>query len=217
MIREAMTRAITKNSLLLGLFALTVAAGLAGTELVTRELRAESQRKVQSMALREVISDERHDNSLLDDRLPVDDKTLLQLRNPGTIHVARMKGEVVAFILPVRAPDGYGGAIDAIVGINLDGSIAGVRVISHQETPGLGDKVELKKSPWVLSFNGRSLANTATDDWRVKKDKGVFDQFTGATITPRAMVKAVHNALQYFALNKTTLLEQASHTATGAE
>lgn len=217
MIREAMTRAITKNSLLLGLFALTVAAGLAGTELVTRELRAESQRKVQSMALREVISDERHDNSLLDDSLPVDDKTLLQLRNPGTIHVARMNGEVVAFILPVRAPDGYGGAIDAIVGINLDGSIAGVRVISHQETPGLGDKVELKKSPWVLSFNGRSLANTATDDWRVKKDKGVFDQFTGATITPRAMVKAVHNALQYFALNKTTLLEQASHTATGAE
>ncbi|HEY9034741.1 MAG TPA: RnfABCDGE type electron transport complex subunit G, partial [Pseudomonadales bacterium] len=151
------------------------------------------------------------------DSLPVDDKTLLQLRNPGTIHVARMNGEVVAFILPVRAPDGYGGAIDAIVGINLDGSIAGVRVISHQETPGLGDKVELKKSPWVLSFNGRSLANTATDDWRVKKDKGVFDQFTGATITPRAMVKAVHNALQYFALNKTTLLEQASHTATGAE
>lgn len=213
MIREAMTRAITKNSLLLALFALAVAAGLAGTELATREMRAESLRKVQSMALQEVIPEERHDNVLLDDTLPTHDTQYLQLKESRNIHVARKNGEVVALILPTRAPDGYGGAIDSIVGINIDGSIAGVRVISHQETPGLGDKVELKKSDWVLDFNGKSLARPEPEQWRVKKDKGVFDQFTGATITPRAVVKSVYNALLFFENNKAALLEQARASA----
>lgn len=209
MIREAMTKAITKNSILLALFALTVAAGLAGTELATREQRAASLRKVQSMALQQVIPDERHDNVLLDDTIPTDDSKYLKLPETRNIHIARKDGKIIAFILPTRAPDGYGGAVDSIVGINLDGSIAGVRVIKHQETPGLGDHVELKKSNWVLDFNGKSLGQPPAEKWHVKKDKGVFDQFTGATITPRAVVKSVYNSLLYFKEHKASLLEKA--------
>jgi electron transport complex protein RnfG len=112
---------------------------------------------------------------------------------------------VVAAIIPVTAPDGYTGAIDLIVGVNADGSIAGVRTLSHKETPGLGDKVDLKKSDWILGFNGRSLDNPKPRGWAVKKDKGVFDQFTGATITPRAVIAATLRALQYADANSATL------------
>lgn len=214
-------KAISKNSIMLGLFAVLVAAGLAVTEFSTRELRAESLRKVQSKALEEIIPAGQHDNMLLDDTIPVDDQEYLHLKEPKKIHVARMNGEVVAFIFPTRAPDAYSGTIDSIVGINIDGTIAGVRVIQHQETPGLGDKIELKKSPWILGFNGKSLGNPAPELWKVKKDKGIYDQFTGATITPRAVVQSVYNALLYYRKHQGELLQQAAadiktHTETHA-
>jgi electron transport complex protein RnfG len=111
----------------------------------------------------------------------------------------------VAAIIPVTAPDGYSGDIELIVGVNADGSIAGVRVLSHKETPGLGDKVDLRKSDWILGFNGRSLNNPELAGWAVRKDKGVFDQFTGATITPRAVVAATLRALQFADAHSKTL------------
>lgn len=205
MIRQA----ISKNGILLGLFAVAMAAGLAITETATRDLRAESLRKVQSQALEEIIPASEHDNSLLDDAFTTDDNEFLKLKEPSTIHVARQNGQVVAFIIPTRSPDGYAGSIDSIVGIRIDGTIAGVRVIRHGETPGLGDKIDLKKNEWILGFNGKSLDNPASELWKVKKDKGVFDQFTGATITPRAVVGSIHNALLYFRKHRDELLEQA--------
>ena len=96
-----------------------------------------------------------------------------------------------------------------LVGINVDGTIAGVRVISHNETPGLGDKIDLKKNDWILDFNGKSLENPKPKYWKVKKDKGSFDQLTGATITPRAVVTQVLRTLQYFEKDKVRLLEEA--------
>ena len=93
-----------------------------------------------------------------------------------------------------------------IVGVNVDGSIAGVRVVDHRETPGLGDKIELRKSKWILDFNGRSLKNTPTSAWAVKKNGGAFDQFTGATITPRAVINQLVNTLKYFEQDKSRLL-----------
>jgi electron transport complex protein RnfG len=97
----------------------------------------------------------------------------------------------------VVAKDGYSGDISLLVGIDFDGIIQGVRTIEHKETPGLGDKVDHKKSPWIDSFIGKSLSNTPLDGWAVTKDGGVFDGFTGATITPRAVVNAVHQGLLY--------------------
>lgn len=203
------SRAISKNSIMLGLFAIIMAAGLAATELATREQRAESLRRVQSLALEEIIPTSRHDNVLLDDIIHTDDNEYLKLKDTKNIHIARKNGAVIAFIFPVRAPDGYGGAIDSIVGVNLDGTIAGVRILQHRETPGLGDKIELKKSTWALSFNKKSLNNPQPERWKVKKDKGVFDQFTGATITPRAVVQSIYNTLVFFDKHKDSLLQQA--------
>ena len=120
------------------------------------------------------------------------------IADDAVAYVARKNGKAHTIILPVTAPDGYTANIDMIVGIKLDGSLAGVRVVNHKETPGLGDKIEAKKHPWILQFPGLSLLNPKEDSWAVKKDGGEFDQFTGATITPRAVVRAVRLALTFF-------------------
>lgn len=102
---------------------------------------------------------------------------------------------------------GYSGEIQVLLGVDPEGRILGVRVIRHTETPGLGDKIELAKSDWVLAFNGRSLGDPPPERWAVKKDGGVFDQFTGATITPRATVKAVKEGLVLFAAHREEILK----------
>jgi Na+-translocating ferredoxin:NAD+ oxidoreductase subunit G len=123
---------------------------------------------------------------------------------------------VVAVIIPVVAPDGYAGDIELLVGVNRDGSIAGVRALRHSETPGRGDKIDSDKSDWVLGFAGRSLANPLLAGWAVQQDGGVFDQFTGATITPRAVVAAVLRALQFANDNRAALFGPDDATAGGA-
>ena len=145
---------------------------------------------------------------MLDDFVRVDNQTLLNLRDEKKAYIARMQGKYISVIIPATAPDGYTGDIDLIVGINIDGTIAGVRVLNHRETPGLGDKVEKKKSDWVDGFIGHSLQNTSEEQWAVKRDGGIFDQFTGATITPRAVTAAVKRALEYFEANQATLLPE---------
>lgn len=206
--------AIGRNSLVLGLFAVVVTLALAGTQLLTREEIAAQRRAAEARAYSEILPPTRYDNALLDDVRPVDDRELLGLEQPGKILVARRGGQVQAVIVPATAPDGYGGAIGLIVGINADGSVAGVRVVSHKETPGLGDRIDARKSRWIEGFAGRSLGDPDAALWTVKKDGGVFDQFTGATITPRAVTAAVKRALQYFEANRATLLAPA---ATGSE
>ncbi len=153
-------QSITRNSWLLALFAVCTTLLIAGTYLLTRERIGEQKRKAEEKALLEIVPRDRHDNSMLDDVVEVGPDTIgLGLTEDKRIYLARSGAEVVAAIIPVRAPDGYTGDIDLIVGVNADGSIAGVRALSHRETPGLGDKVDLQKSDWVLGFNGRSLHN----------------------------------------------------------
>ena len=200
-------RAISKNSLALGLFAIVTTAAIAATYLGTRDAIIEQERAARAKALLEIVPRERHDNNMLDSSISVDDEPLLSLNSPHQLFIASEKGQPVAFIIPATAPDGYSGPIQLVTGINVDGSIAGVRILSHNETPGLGDKVELKKSDWVLGFSGKSLADPEPDGWKVKKDQGVFDQFTGATITPRAVTKAVYQSVLYYQANRKVLLE----------
>lgn len=206
-------KSISKNSFMLALFAIVVAATLAQTEIATRTQREASIRKVQSMALEEVIPPSLHNNILLDDNITVTDTEFLKLKSPSLIHIARVNTKVTAFIIPTYAPDGYSGGIQSLVGVDLEGNILGVRTIAHAETPGLGDKIEIKKSNWMLAFNQKSLINTSTEQWHVKKDNGMFDQFTGATITPRAVVSSVHNALLFYDKHKAKLISEASASA----
>ncbi len=209
-------QSISRNAVLLAMFAMATALLLAGSFLLTQDRIAAEIRKAEEKALLQIVPRERHDNFMLDDTISVNDSdTALGLRKEKQIYRARQADRVVAVIIPATARDGYSGDIDLVVGVNADGSIAGVRTLSHKETPGLGDKVDLAKSDWLLSFNGRSLQNPSADKWAVKQDKGVFDAFTGATITPRAVVATVKRVLQYSAENYQTLFDVQTEQSPG--
>ncbi|MEN8216187.1 MAG: electron transport complex subunit RsxG [Pseudomonadota bacterium] len=144
------------------------------------------------------IPHNQYDNDLLTDTHEMQNEAILGTTKPITIYRARKNGQPVAAILTQNAPDAYNGRIRLLIGIKYEGTLLGVRVLSHQETPGLGDNIEERRSDWILSFNGRSLKNPDEAGWKVKREGGIFDQFTGATITPRAVVKAVHKSLQFY-------------------
>lgn len=200
-------QSISKNSLVLTAFALVTAGALALTNLGTQDRIATAERAAQQRALFEIIPLDIHDNDLLNDTIDVPTAALAQLglSDGDKIHRARYKGEISALIIPALAHDGYSGDISMIVGVNRDGTIAGVRILLHKETPGLGDKIELKKHQWILSFNGKSLQVPVIEEWKVKKDGGLFDQFAGATITPRAVVGQVKRVLEFVAANQQIL------------
>ncbi|WP_078083202.1 electron transport complex subunit RsxG [Microbulbifer mangrovi] len=195
-------RSIGSNAAILALFALVTAGTLAVTQITTREPIERAIREAAAKALLEIIPIERHSNDLLVDTYPIPRQywALLGLKQGGNINLAREgDGTIDAVIIPTVAPDGYSGPIRMLVGVNRDGTIAGVRVTNHAETPGLGDKVEVKKSDWILSFNDKSLEDPGRNMWKVEKDGGAFDQFTGATITPRAVVNQVRKVLDFVA------------------
>lgn len=201
---------ISKNSLLLGAFALVTTALLAFTAEFTKERIAKAEREAQQKALFEIVPRVRHDNDLLSEtiKIPEDAWAGLGLKSGGEIHVARHADETIAVIIPAVAPDGYSGDIRMIVGINADGSIAGIRILDHHETPGLGDKIDLKKNQWVLGFDGKSLGSPTAPHWRVKKDGGDFDQFAGATITPRAVVNQIRRVLEFVDTHRDELFQK---------
>lgn len=198
------SRSMLKNSLVLGLFAIATVGVVATLQQATGERIATAEREAQVRALSEILPPGSYDNHLLDNSIELHDP-LLGSKSPQAAYIALKDGKPSAIILRATAPDGYSGAIQLLVGIQADGRLAGVRVLNHRETPGLGDKIDLAKSTWIRSFDGKSLQTPSTEGWAVKKDRGEFDQFAGATITPRAVVKAVHKALQYFDAHKQQL------------
>lgn len=198
-------RRIITTAILLTLFAMT-GAGLVGLTFDnTAEKIQHNQQLTLLRKLNTLVPSDKYDNDLLSDTLEVAADELLGTRAPSIVYRARKQDEPVAVVLTAIAPGGYNGSIDLLVGIYADGTLAGVRVVKHRETPGLGDAVEVERSDWILKFTGKSLDNPAAKHWKVKRDGGDFDQFTGATITPRAVVNAVHSALLYFARHREAL------------
>jgi len=157
-------------------------------------------------SLEEVVPAALYDNDMLQDTLTIPSAEYNIGTNETTVYIAKKSGQVSAVCFKFTAPDGYSGAINMIMGIDRDGNILGVRVLSHKETPGLGDKIEVAKSDWILNFVGRSLDNLAPVKWAVKKDGGEFDQFAGATITPRKSVQAIYRGLQLFKAHQEQLI-----------
>ncbi|MGB2260998.1 MAG: electron transport complex subunit RsxG [Luminiphilus sp.] len=204
-------RVIVSSLIGAGLLAAFAAVGsglISGVYEQTKEPIAAAERAAEAKQLLEIFPRDSHDNELIDDGFAVDaEGPLLALRERGTGYRARRNNEVTGIILPATARDGYSGDIRLLVGIDRGGAVAGVRVLSHRETPGLGDKIELKKSDWVLSFDHKTLADPAPDRWAVIKDGGDFDAFTGATVTPRAVVAAVKSAMEYSQNNRNALFE----------
>jgi len=212
---------IGRAAVTLGIFGIIGAGLVALTFLVTADRIAENERQALLKSLKEVVRVE-YDNKIEEDTLKNVFNEELLGPDPITIYRVRKAGQPVAAVMTPVAPDGYSGKIRMLVGVDYQGVIMGVRVVAHNETPGLGDKVEEKRDKrpkgkkWIDGFNGCSLIDLngcavenlnkakikADEGWAVKKDGGIFDQFTGATITPRAVVKATHKSLKFYTENR---------------
>ncbi len=189
--------------------------GLGATLVITTYELTKEQIKMSEQAnllknLNTIIPKQNYDNDLLKQQLIVPNSSQLGNKGPTIIYQAWKNNKPVALAFAITAHEGYNGDIKILIAINYNGQISGVRVISHQETPGLGDKIDIAKNDWILGFNGKKLVSNQASQWKVKKDGGVFDQFSGATITPRTVVNTVYKALDYFNHNHEKLFLQQS-------
>ncbi len=185
----------------LWVFAVIGTTFVAVTEETTRTKIEDNERLVLLRNLNALLPAEELDNDIVGDTTTVSASALLGTEDNTIVYRARLQGKPIAAIFNSIAPNGYSGKINLLIGVYADGSVAGVRAVKHSETPGLGDAIETQKSDWIFSFNNRSLNSPTPANWLVKKDGGDFDQFTGATITPRDVVKAVKNTLLYYQQN----------------
>jgi len=193
-----------RHSLVLGGFALLVTSVLALTQCVTVNRIESNETAHRQKALAQVLPTQWYDHSLEEHTMVLFDKASNRNR---ICYIAKIGNRPVAVIVSGIATDGYSGDIELLVGILEDGTITGVRVTKHSETPGLGDAIELSRSDWIKSFDGKSLADPAESRWAVRKQNGAFDQFTGATVTPRAVVNEVRNTLLFFRNAKNQLFD----------
>ena len=203
-------RAAGRNALRTGMilfaFALVATALLVFTFTRTEPTIERSRQAEKLSLLTQVLPPALYDNDLLASQQSLPPHELLGTRQPTAMWIARRGETITAVALEAIAPDGYGGSIHLVVGIDVDGTVTGVRVTAHRETPGLGDYIVRSKSPWIEQFVGKSLVSPETKRWKVVKDGGQFDARAGATITPRAVVKAVRGALDYFARHRAALV-----------
>jgi len=189
-------RPILVAALVLAGFAVCGVGVVAITHDLTAERIAANEHQALLRTLEAIVPEGGTDNDIAADHIEVHNYELLGATNTR-VYRGRRDGQPAALVLDPLVPNGYAGPIKLLVSVLADGSLGGVRVVSHHETPGLGDRIEEQKSNWVKSFTGRSLEDPPIELWRVKRDGGVFDQFTGATITPRAIVQAVKNTLLF--------------------
>ena len=198
--KPAYKKRVGYQGILLGGFTTLAATLLVVGNLYTSNTIQQRVAEDLQASLNQVIPSSLHDQNLLDHRL-----TIQQKNHEIVVYQAIKNGQVTAVAYNISG-EGYGGTVSLIMSVNSAGEILGVRVLSHSETPGLGDRIESDKSNWIFSFNGLSFKKLAKDKWKVKKDGGVFDQFSGATITPRAVVKAIKEGLDMFTQNRNQLL-----------
>jgi electron transport complex protein RnfG len=199
------------QAILLGGFSTLATALLVAGNIATKDVILERQREDLQDSLSQVVPADQYDNNLLENPLQLrdqDGRSLTVYRGTEGMQISALAWEV--------SGQGYAGEIRLIMGIDADGSILGVRVLSHAETPGLGDKIEVAKDDWILAFNGLSLGQPQADQWQVKKDGGQFDQFSGATITPRAVVQAIKGGMDFFQEHRTELLNPPVITTVSA-
>jgi electron transport complex protein RnfG len=202
-----MLTAIRKNGMMLALFACATTGVVAITHGLTEHTIAEQKKQQLVTMLNQVIPVQAHNNDLPQSCFKLELPYLAQ-HQPLHAYVAKFDDTLTGIAIETIAPDGYNGQIKLLVGIDNLGVITGIRVLEHQETPGLGDKIDLRVTNWILTFTGKHLTAENGAEWAVRKDGGNFDQFTGATITPRAVVKAVKNVLNYVQEHQETIYTQ---------
>lgn len=200
---ETLREKLSYQGLSLALVGLVTSGALALAARVTGPaIEAAAQEDLQR-SLAQVLPGP-YDNELLKDTL-----TLPGPNGETRVYRARRDGRVEAVVFQVSGP-GYAGPILCLMGVDREGHLLGVRVLKHAETPGLGDKIEPAKGDWIHAFIGKGLGSPPIEQWAVKKDGGIFDQFAGATITPRGVVKAVRGGLEFFGRERGRLLEETT-------
>ena len=204
-IKSALFQNALRTAAIMLAFAFIGTLLLASVFDVTRAPIEASEKAARLSLFKEILPAENYDNDLLTSQVTIAPNALLGNRLPSIANVAKQQQQTAGVILEAIAHDGYSGDIKLLIAIRADGSISGVRVLAHKETPGLGDYIDIAHGNWIKLFDNESLEKTAAEKWQVKKDGGQYDYMVGATITPRAVVKAVKQALQFYQQNKQTL------------
>ncbi len=212
---ESIIKHTLKTAITMIAFAFVGTALLAYVFEITRAPIEASEKEARLALFKQILPEHAYDNDLLKDTVLIAPNALLGNALPTEANIARISNKAAGVILEAIAHDGYSGDIKLLIAIRADGSISGVRVLAHKETPGLGDYIDIARGNWIKLFNGEFLSKTAAKqaietEWQVKKDGGKFDYMVGATITPRAVVKAVFKALQFFEANKQMLFADSN-------
>lgn len=213
--QETIFKHAIKTAITLVAFAFVGTAMLAYVFDITRAPIEASEKEARLALFKEILPESTYDNDLLKDTVEIAPNEQLGNRQPTVANIAKLNNKTAGVILEAIAHDGYSGDIKLLIAIRADGSISGVRVLAHKETPGLGDYIDIARGNWIKLFNDESVNKTPAVQWQVKKDGGKFDYMVGATITPRAVVKAVFKALQFYDANKTTLFAVAKVESKG--
>ena len=204
-IKSALFQNALRTAAIMLAFAFIGTLLLASVFDVTRAPIEASEKAARLSLFKEILPAENYDNDLLASQVTIAPNALLGNRLPSIANVAKQQQQTAGVILEAIAHDGYSGDIKLLIAIRADGSISGVRVLAHKETPGLGDYIDIAHGNWIKLFDNESLQKTPLEKWQVKKDGGQYDYMVGATITPRAVVKAVRQTLQFYQQNKQTL------------
>jgi len=209
-----MLNTMRRHGTILAIFAAGTTALSAAVYTLTKDIIAEQAAIVQKKLLDQVVPSDLYDNDLTKECYLVTNEAILGNKQPRRLYSAGKNGEPVAAALETTALDGYSGAIHLLVGADFNGTVLGVRVTEHHETPGLGDKIETRISDWITHLSGKKIESPNDPKWAVKKDGGEFDQFTGATITPRAVVNATKRTAVFM---QTVPQELATYPTCGEE
>ena len=209
--RAEIKKAVTKNGLILGLFAFISTGMIAITHLLTKDKIAQEIELALVRQLSQIVPPEEYSNEVYGDCIVINDIGFLGTEEDQKLYRMRNADSNYAVLMTSVAPDGYSGKINLAVAISSQGKLLGVNILSHKETPGLGDKIERSKSNWLSQFEGLSLIKPDKKQWKVKKDGGQFDALTGATITPRAVINAVYKNLEFYEANNPQLFTKQSN------
>lgn len=197
-----MTDGIVKNGMTLAIIAAVCTGLVATTYHLTRDRILANEQAWLEKSLEPVLSGLSYEGSISESRLVLQAPHELPGRDDAIIYRVYADNKPLAALFAVTAPDGYAGPIRLLLGISYDGTVTGLRILEHRETPGLGDKIDASRSDWVYQFDGKKLGNPETKAWFIQRDGGYFDQLSGASVTPRAVVKAARETLLYFNLNR---------------
>jgi len=199
---------IAKTGLTLAMIAAVCTALVATTYLATKDRIAANDKALLEQSLQPALSGIFYDSGVSESRLVIPPPHGLPGSDAAIVYRVYAEDEPVAALFVVTARDGFSGSIRILVGIGVDGTVTGVRILQHRETPGLGDKIESARSNWVFQFDGRSLGNPQASGWAIRVDGGEFDQLTGASITPRAVIKAIRDTLIYFDAHRDEVFQE---------